>query len=256
MINILSLNRLSITGILMMLIAVVVWRVSFLHGIVTSIFWPLTLGSDETKAVIFLVLMGSFLVFNAVITSGRFTGRFASLDFKGSKKYLKYAVILVLFTLIIGQICEVLLRLEYGVPIFSVFVAVNPSITSSSMIHSHVFKSVLGYTVTQILGVGIPSYIGTGESLFKYISPLKYIVLVTWPLIYVTCLLSMDIRIDLYKLIIAFAGTLTLIGILDGGLFSNPALIGFAGLIGLYFIDKPFSPHNLLKPTLIVLIII
>ena len=256
MINILSLNRLSIIGILMMIIAVVVWRVSVLHGVVTSIFWPLTLGSDETKAVMFLIIMGSFLLFNSLITSDRFTGRFASLDFKGSKKYLKYAVILVLFTLIIGQICEVLLRLEYGVPIFSVFVSVNPSITSSSIIHSHIFKSVLGYTVTQVLGVCIPSYIGTGESLFKYISPLKYVVIVTWPLIYVTCLLSMDKRIDLYKLIIAFAGTLALIGILDGGLFSNPALIGFAGLIGMYFIEKPFSPRNLLKPTLIVLIII
>jgi hypothetical protein len=255
-INISSLNRLSIIGILMMIIGVIVWRVSFLHGITASIFWPLTLGSDETKVVIFLVLMGSFLVFNALITSGRFNGRFASLDFKSSKKYLKYAVILILFTLIIGQICEVLLRLKFGVPIFSVFVSVNPSITSSSIIHSHVFKSVLGYTVTQILGVGIPSYIGTGESLFKYISPLAYVIIFTWPLIYVTCLLSMDKRIDLYKLIIAFAGTLALIGVLDGGLFSNPAIIGFAGIIGIYFIEKPFSPRNLIKPTLIVLIII
>jgi hypothetical protein len=255
-IKIYSLNRLSVIGILMIIVGAVVWRVSVLHGIATSLFWPLTLGSDETKAVILLVVMGSFLVFNSLITSGRFKGRFASLDFSGSKKYLKYAVILVLFTLIVGQICEVLLRLEFGVPIFSVFVSVNPSITSSSIIHSHVFKSVLGYMVTQVFGVAIPSYIGTGESLFKYISPLKYVVIVTWPLIYVTCLISMDKRMDLYKLIIAFAGTLALIGILDGGLFSNPAIIGFAGLIGMYFIEKLFSPRNLIKPTLIVLIII
>jgi hypothetical protein len=66
----------------------------------------------------------------------------------------------------------------------------------------------------------------------------------------------MDNRIDLYKLIIAFAATLALIGIVDGGIFSNPAIIGLAGLIGMYFIEKPFSPRNLIKPSIIILIII
>ena len=50
--------------------------------------------------------------------------------------------------------------------------------------------------------------------------------------------------------------SLTMIGMIDGGLFSNPAIIGFAGLIGMYFIEEPFSPRNLIKPSLVVLLII
>ena len=37
---------------------------------------------------------------------------------------------------------------------------------------------------------------------------------------------------------------------------SNPAIIGFAGIIGMYFIREPFSPKQLVKPVIIVLVII
>ncbi len=249
-------NRLSVIGILLIILGILIWRLSFIHGIATSLFWPLTLGSSESKAVIFLIVMGSLLLLNSIITSGKITNKFASQDIFTSRKYLKYTVILVLFTFMIGLICELWLRFQFGVSIFTVFVSVNPTLTSTSIIHSHVFKSVLGYTFTTLLGVVVPSNIHTGESLFKYISPIAYIVFLTLPLIYITSLISMGNRIDLYKLIIAFAAALALIGIVDGGIFSNPAIIGFGGLIGMYFIKEPFSPRDLIKPTIIVLIII
>jgi hypothetical protein len=241
----------------MIILGILVWKLGFLHGIVTSLFWPLTLGSSESKAVIFLILMGSLLLINSLISSTKINNhKFNMQDTYSSKKYLKYTIILILITFTIGLICEVLLRLKFGVSIFTVFVSLNPNITSTSIIHTHIFKSVLGYTFTTILGVVVPSHVHTGESLFKYISPLAYVIFLTLPLIYVTSLISMDNRIDLYKLIIAFAATLALIGIVDGGIFSNPAIIGLAGLIGMYFIEKPFSPRNLIKPSIIILIII
>ena len=61
---------------------------------------------------------------------------------------------------------------------------------------------------------------------------------------------------NLYRIILAFVLTLSLIGILDGGLFSTPAIIGLAGLLGLYFIKKPFSPRDLLKPSVIIIFLI
>lgn len=248
------LNRLDIVGILLIVSGVIIWELTFLHDIVTSIFWPLTLGSSESKAVIFLVLMGSLLLLNSLITSK--TDKYSFQDVSVSKKYLKYTLILVFFTFTIGLICEIYLRLKFGVSIFTVFVSVNPNITSTSIIHSHVFKSVLGYTFTSLLGVVLPANVHTGGSLFKYIPSIAYIIFLTLPLIYITSLISMDNRIDLYKIIIAFSAALTMIGIVDGGIFSNPALIGLAGLLGMYFINKPFSSHNLIKPTIIVLIIL
>ena len=232
------------------------WKLNFLHDIATSIFWPLTLGSSEAKAVVFLVLMGSLLFLNYLLSSGIFTSKFTIEDISLSRKYLKYTVILILFTYTVAILIEVWLRLQFGVSLFTVFVSMNPDVSTTSIIHTHVFKSVLGYSVTTTLGAVIPSNIHTGDSLFRFVSPLAYIILFILPLVYITSLIAIDNRRELYKLIIAFAASLSLIGMVDGGMFSNPAMIGFAGLIGMYFIKKPFSPQHLIKPTIIVLIIL
>jgi hypothetical protein len=150
---------------------------------------------------------------------------------------------------------ELWLRLNFGVSLFTVFVSLDLDASSTSIIHSHVFKSALG-SILSTLGAVLPSNVHTGDSLFRYISPLAYLIILTLPLTYITSLISMDNRMGHYRIIIAFAASLTLIGMIDGGLFSNPAIIGFAGLIGMYFIEKPFSPENLIKPSLIVLLII
>jgi len=82
-------------------------------------------------------------------------------------------------------------------------------------------------------------------------------VLITLPLIYIAGIIAISNQErDLYKVILAFVLTLSLIGILDGGLFSTPALIGLAGLLGIYFIKKPFSPRDLLKPSFIIILLI
>ncbi len=58
--------------------------------------------------------------------------------------YLKLVIILVLLTYLIGILIEIIIRLKLGVSIFTTFVAMDPSPTSTSITHSHVFKSVLG----------------------------------------------------------------------------------------------------------------
>lgn len=239
----------------MIITGILTFSVDFLQTAVTSLLYPLLLGSSEGKAVLFFIIMGSFLVLNSLMATGKLGGRFAVTDTSDSKKYLKYTIIIVLFTYVIGIIIEIWLRLNFGVSFFTVFVSLDPDVSSTSIIHSHVFKSALGYIIST-MGAVIPSNIHTGDSLFKYISSLAYIILITLPVAYITSLISMDSRMIHYRLIIAFAATLTLIGMIDGGLFSNPAIIGFAGLIGMYFIEKPFSPKNLIKPAMIVLIII
>ena len=246
------LNRLNIAGILLIIAGILVYKVNFLHGVATSLFYPLLLGSSEGKAIIFLVTVGSLLILNSLIFSGK---RLAFIDTSNSKKYLKYAIIIVLFTYIVAIITEIWLRLRFGVSIFTVFVSLNPDVGSTSIIHTHVFKSTLGY-IFSIMGGAAPSNIHTGDSLFRYLSPLTYIILITLPLTYILSLISMDHLRDLYKVAIAFGAPLAMIGMVDGGIFSNPAIIGLSALMGMYFIKEPFSPRNLVKPVIIMFLIV
>jgi hypothetical protein len=199
--------------------------------------------------------MGSLLILNSVITGSRITTKFAHGGISDSKRYLKYTIILILITYLVGILIEIWLRLSFGVSLFTVFVTLNPDPSTTSIIHSHVFKSALG-SILSTLGAVLPSNIHTGDSLFKYLSPLVYLIVITLPLTYVTSLISMDNRMGHYRVIIAFAASLAMIGMFDGGLFSNPAIIGFAGILGMYFIEEPFSPRNLIKPALIIFLII
>jgi len=248
-------NRFTVTGAILIITGVLIYEVEALHSITTSIFYPLLLGSSEGKLVLFLFSMGGLLILNTIISSGKITSKFAGMDISGSRKYLKYTIILVLITFLIGILIEIWLRLNFGVSLFTVFVSLNPDVSSTSIMHSHIFKSALG-SIFSNLGTVLPSNIHTGDSLFGYISPLAYIIIFTLPLTYITSLISMDNRMGHYRVIIAFAASLAMIGMIDGGMFSNPAIIGFAGLIGMYFIKEPFSSRDLIKPSLVVLLII
>lgn len=248
-------NRFNIIGLILILIGVIIYEVESLHSITTWLFYPLLLGSSEGKLILFLFFMGSLLILNSVISSGRINSKFAGMDISSSRRYLKYTIILVFITFLVGIFIEIWLRLNFGVSLFTVFVSLDPDVSSTSIMHSHVFKSALG-SVLSTLGAVMPSNIHTGDSIFRYISPLAYLIIFTLPLTYITSLISMDNRMGHYRVIIAFTASLTMIGMIDGGLFSNPAIIGFAGLIGMYYIEKPFSPRNLIKPSLIVLLII
>lgn len=248
-------NRLEIIGIILVLFGILVYFTGFLDGVITAIFWPLVLGSSEGKAILLLVIMGSLLILNSIITRHQISPKFDAKTVSIANRYLKYTLILILFTYGLGLIIEVWLRLQYGVSLFTVFVSLNPDVSSTSIIHSHVFKSALGSTLTNIGGV-VPSQIHTGDSLARYLSPATYIIFLTLPLAYLTGLLSMDDRMDHYKVIMAFALSISLVGMIDGGIFSTPAIIGFAGLLGMYFIKKPFSPRNLIVPSIIVFMVI
>lgn len=248
-------NRFTLIGILLILLGLMVYWLEFLQTTATSIFYPLLLGSSEGKLVLFLFIMGSLLILNSLISHTKIACKFSVESVEDGRRYLKYGIVLVLVTYLVGVLIEIYLRVSFGASLFTVFVSLNPDISSTSIIHSHVFKSALG-SILNIGGTVLPSNIHTGDSLFKYISPMVYLIFITLPLTYITCLLSMDRRMGHYRVIIAFAAALAMIGMIDGGLFSNPAIIGLAGLLGMYFIKEPFSPKNLAKPALIVLIII
>lgn len=245
----------AIIGLSLILVAVLIYLVEFLQEPVTALFYPILLGSSEGKSILFLILVGSLLLLNDVISLPKITGKFANMDIWDSKRYLKYTIILVLITFVIGILIEIYLRLGFGVSLFTVFVSLNPDVSSTSIIHSHVFKSALG-SILNTVGAVLPSNIHTGDSLSRYISPAAYLIILTLPLIYITSLISMDNRMVHYKVIIALAASLAMIGMIDGGIFSNPAIAGFGGLLAMFFIDEPFSLRNFIRPAIIVMVII
>jgi hypothetical protein len=205
--------------------------------------------------------MGSLLLlyplFNLEGIIGKRISSINNLLKYNGKKYLKFTIMTIFFTYIFGLLIEVLIRIKLGVSILTTFIAYNSnSYSSSAVAHSHVFKSVLGFII-QSLGIHINTGVNAGVPLIPYTIPLALIVLVTWPLIYIAGIISVSNQErNLYKIILAFVLTLSLIGILDGGLFSTPAIIGLAGLLGIYFIKKPFSARNLLKPSVIIIFLI
>ena len=259
--KILRLNKLNIIGIILILFAVILALTNFLDKLILEITYPFLEGSSQGKSIILFTVMGSlFLLYPLFNLKGIIGKRLSSINnllkYDG-KKYLKFTIITIFFTYIFGLLIEVLLRIKLGVPILTTFIAYNSnSYSSSAVAHSHVFKSVLGFII-QSLGIHINTGVNAGVPLIPYTIPLALIVLVTWPLIYIGGIIAISNQErDLYKVILAFVLTLSLIGILDGGLFSTPAIIGLAGLLGIYFIKKPFSPRNLLKPSVIIIFLI
>ncbi len=257
----LRLNKLNIIGIIMILFAVLLSVTNFLDNIILALTYHFLEGSSQGKSIILFSVMGSILLFYPLFNLNGIIGKrissingFLKIE---EKKYLKFTILTILFTYLFGLLIEVLIRLKLGVSLFTTFVAYNSnSYSSSAITHSHVFKSVLGYII-QSLGIHISSGINAGVPLIPYTIPLALIVLITWPVIYIAGIITVsNNEKDLYKVIMAFALTLSLIGILDGGLFSTPAIIGLAGLLGIYFIKKPFSPKDLLKPSVIVVFLI
>jgi hypothetical protein len=257
----LRLNRLNIIGIIMILFAVLLAGTNFLDKIILALTYHFLEGSSQGKSIILFTVMGSMLLFYPLFNLDGILGKRISdisrlVKFE-EKKYLKFTIITIFFTYLFGLLIEVLIRIKLGVPLLTTFIAYNSnSYSSSAVTHSHVFKSVLGFII-QSLGIHISSGVNAGVPLIPYTTPLALIVLITLPLIYIAGIIAISNQErELYKVILAFVLTLSLIGILDGGLFSTPALIGLAGLLGIYFIKKPFSPRDLLKPSFIIILLI
>jgi len=255
----LKIDRLDLLGIFLIILGVVVLTTSFMDNLVMMIMWPLLFGSSEGKAVLFFVGMGSLLILNSLIRSkiSFFNTIYSRLkEFSpDGRKYLKIFLILVILTYFAGIIIEIFLRLKYGVSPLTIFVSLNPSPTSTSPTHSHVFKSVLGYLI-EVVGLHVPNHVHTGASLIQQVMPWAFLIIFTLPAAYITGLFSLNNQRDLYKIIMAFSITLTLVGMLDGGIFSPPGMIGLAGILGIYAIKSPFKMRQLLVPAILIVLLI
>ncbi|WP_424354647.1 hypothetical protein [Methanobacterium sp. MBAC-LM] len=255
------LNKLNIIGIIMILFAALLAVTSFLDNTILTITYHLMEGSSKGKSLILFAVMGSILLFYPLFQSKGLIGkRISSLSPSlkiDAQKYLKFTIITIFFTYIVGLLIEVWIRIKLGVSLFTMFVSYNGNeFSTTALTHSHAFKSVLGYVIHS-MGIHISSTINTGVPLAQYTVPFSLIILITFPLIYIAGIIALSEKRDLYKVLLAFFLTLSFITMLDGGMLDYPAWIALAGLLIIYYVSKkPFSPRDLYKPALIMALII
>nr|WP_282730677.1 hypothetical protein [Methanobacterium alcaliphilum] len=241
-------------GIILIILSVLLFLSDFLDPFITYFTHIFLMGSSEGKDVLFFTLMGTMLILSPLfIEKGYLKHKLDKVSYfkqLNQNDFLKIAIILVVFTYIMGLVMEIMVRQQLDVSIFTTFISLIPSPTSTSLTHSHIFKASISPIIKNFIIV--PSQIHTGTSLLQYVPPLGPIALITLPLVYIIGLFSLGHRRDFHKVILIFALATTMIGMIDGGLFSTPAMVGLSGLLGIQALKIPFSPRNLITPTVII----
>lgn len=243
----------------MILFAIFLYATNLISHIILSITYPFLEGSSQGKSVILFAVMGSMLLFYPLFRQDGFIAKNIAkisphLSFE-NQKYLKLTIIIIFIAYLFGIFFEIWIRAKFGVSLFTTFVSFGQSASSTSITHSHMLKSMLG-SFLELLRVPVPYDVNTGISLAQYFSPVAFVIFITLPLAYLTGLTSLSGRNDIQKVILAFGLTISLIGMLDGGLFSTPALLGLLILLSAYYIKRPFSPKYITKPALIIILLI
>ena len=215
-----KINKTILVGILFIIIAGALFVTNVLNPIVHPITHLFLMGSSKGKDIIFFGLMGVFLISSQLFK-----------DFNvDSEKFLKISIILGSLTLIAGILLEVLFRCQMGISLNTIFMTAQNTISSTSILHTHLLKSIFGELLSKIMGGFIESSINTGAGLYAYVPEVAKIVIILLPILFITLLLAVRKRRFVQTFLLAFFASCLLIGALDGGLFSTPAITGICGI--------------------------
>ena len=192
------------------------------------------MGSSKGKDILFFVLFGITVILSTLGDNDKIHGCFEDLSIPKMLKdrdfCLKLSLILFLFAAISGLIVELYLRNSLGISWNTILVIMNPSLTSTSILHSHIYKGIFGMILGMFLSY-IPSGIHTGSSLSAYTPGIIGLLFLLIPITYILMVISMQRRKAVPRLVLAFASTLGIIGLIDGGLFGTPSLLGIYGML-------------------------
>ncbi|WP_292818554.1 hypothetical protein [Methanobrevibacter sp.] len=217
-------NKTIIIGLIFMLLAGVIFVSDILNPIIRPITYQFLMGSSKGKDIIFFGLLGLFLILSQVIDR--------DID---TTKYLKISMIIGFATLVLGILLEVVFRLQMGIKLNTIFASMSNTMSTTSILHTHLLKSILGAVLTQIIGPFIQSDINTGVGLYKYLPDFSFLVILLIPILFVTLVLAMQKCPWLTNLLIAFFSSCLIIGAIDGGMFATPS---YVGLLGLYLVYR------------------
>ena len=178
-----KLNKTILAGIIFIMLAGVIFLTDILNPIIRPATYLFLMGSSKGKDIIFFGLLGLFLIFSQVIKK--------DID---TTKYLKISIGIGSVLLISGIILEVIFRLQMGIGLNTVFCSMTNGMSSTSILHTHLLKSILGAVLSQIMGPFIQSDINTGVGLYAYLPGFAFLVVLLIPILFITIVLAMQKR--------------------------------------------------------------
>jgi hypothetical protein len=248
-----KLSKYSLIGIIFILLSISLFFSNFLDVFIRPFTQVFLMGSSKGKDILFFGVLGLFLILSQIfeyskvkksfikknsiinkIINFKIINKFFKLFKLKSKTYLKFSIILFLIVGIFGLILEILMRYNLGINPFTIFVAMVPDPTTTSLLHSHIYKSAIGNTINSIITT-VPTGVHTGDSLSQYTPKIANVIIIILPFLFITFLMSLKNRLTPSQLILIFAATCGLIGLTDGGLLSTPYIIGIYCMLIVYF---------------------
>ena len=239
-----KVNKTVVIGFLFILLAGAIFLTDVLNPIIRPVTYLFLMGSSKGKDIIFFGILGLFLIASQIIKRNINT-----------TKYLKISIIVGFLSLVSGIVLEVIFRLQMGIKLNTVFCSMSNTMSSTSILHTHLLKSILGAVLTQIMGPFIQSDINTGAGLYSYIPSLSFVVVLLIAVLFITLILAVQKRPWFTNFLMAFFSSCLLIGIIDGGMFATPSYVGILGLFLVYrngyylnyIVGKIFRDENLLE---------
>ena len=181
------------------------------------------MGSSKGKDIMFFGLLGLFLILSQII----------EIDIDPTK-YLKVSMVTGLVLLVMGIVLEIVFRLQMGIKLNTIFASMTSTMSTTSILHTHLLKSILGAVLTQIIGPFIQSDINTGVGLYSYVPSVGFLVILLIPILFVMLILAMRNRPWFTTFLLALFSSCLIIGAIDGGLFGTPAIVGILGIYLVY----------------------
>ncbi len=233
-----KLNKYIPFGILLIILGGSLYFLSGIDQFIRPFTQPILMGSSKGKDILFFVLLGITIILSTIGDNERVSNYFKGLSIpeflKDKNFYLKLSLILVLFTATAGLIVELYLRNSLGIGWNTILVIMNPSLTSTSILHSHLYKAIFGTIIGMFLS-HIPTGIHTGSSLSAYTPSIINLLFILIPITYIVMILSLQRRKAFPRILLSFAITIGIIGVIDGGFFGTPAIGGIYVLLILMF---------------------
>ena len=239
-----KINKTIMLGLVFIILAGLIFITDALNPVIRPVTYLFLMGSSKGKDIIFFGLLGLFLILSQTIRK--------DID---ETRYLKISIVLGTVLLILGIILEVIFRLQMGIKLNTVFCLMTDGMSSTSILHTHLLKSILGAFLTHIMGPFIQSGINTGAGLYAYLPGFAFLAVVLIPVLFATVVLSLKKRPWFTNFLIAFFSSCLLIGIIDGGMFATPSYVGILGLFLVYrngfylnyIVGKVLRDENLLE---------
>lgn len=223
-------NKVVLLGLIFLLFAGILSITDILTPFIRPLTYTFLMGSSKGKDILFFALMGILLLLSQLSK----IKKLRVLKNIDERKFLKLTIILSTITLSLGIFLEIYFRIKLGVEINSIFVSIRPTFSTTSIIHTHLMKSILGEFLITYAGPILGHGINTASALYQYVEPFSIIIIILMVSLFVTSIISIQNRNITMTILISFFTSILMIGCLDGGIFGIPGLLGWVGCVACY----------------------